>query len=56
MDFKNFIGIDISKDTFDYALIKDGNLYNLISGKTTNTPSGLVMFEGFLKRTRHRHG
>ncbi len=32
MDFKNFIGIDISKGTFDYALIKDGDLSNIISG------------------------
>jgi transposase len=50
MDFKNFIGIDISKDTFDYALIKDSNLSIPISGKTTNNPSGLVKFEEFLKR------
>ncbi len=26
MNFKNFIGIDISKDTFDLALIKDKQL------------------------------
>lgn len=50
MDFKNFIGIDISKDTFDYALIKEGNLSNPISGKTTNNPAGLVKLEEFLKK------
>ena len=49
MDFKNFIGIDISKDTFDYSLIKEGNLSAPISGKITNNPSGLVKFEEFLK-------
>jgi len=49
MDFKHFIGIDISKGTFDYALIKDGNLSAPISGKTTNNPAGLVKFEEFLK-------
>jgi len=32
MTFKNFIGIDISKGTFDFTLIKDVDLLNLISG------------------------
>lgn len=56
MDFKNFIGIDISKDTFDYALIKDGGLSNPISGKTTNNTTGLVQFEEFLKKQGIIHG
>lgn len=52
MDFKNFIGIDISKGTFDYALIKDGDLSNIISGETSNNHSGLVKFEEFLHKQK----
>jgi len=50
MDFKNFIGIDISKGTFDYALIKDGDLLSPLSGKTTNNPLGIVNLEEFFRR------
>lgn len=50
MSFKNFIGIDISKGTFDYALIKDGDISNPISDEALNNPSGLVHLEGFLKK------
>ena len=50
MTFRNFIGIDISKGTFDFALIKDGDLLNLISGETSNNPSGIVKLEEFLKK------
>ncbi len=50
MNLKNFIGIDISKDTFDFALIKDGDLLNPISGKATNNPSGIVKLEEFLRK------
>ena len=50
MNFKNFIGIDISKGTFDFALIKDGNQLHPISGETTNDTTGLVKLEEFLKR------
>jgi transposase len=52
MNFKNFIGIDISKDTFDYALIKDSDLSNTISGVTSNNHSGLVKFEEFLRKEK----
>lgn len=50
MDFRNFVGIDISKGTFDFALIKDGDLSNPISGETSNNPSGIVKLEEFLKK------
>lgn len=50
MTFRNFIGIDISKGTFDFALIKDGDLANPISGETSNNPSGIVKLEEFLKK------
>lgn len=49
MNFKNFIGIDISKGTFDYALIKNGDISNPISSEASNNPSGIVRLEGFLK-------
>jgi len=50
MTFRNFIGIDISKGTFDFALIKDGDLSNPISGETTNNLAGIVKLEEFLKK------
>jgi len=50
MDFKNFIGIDISKGTFDYALIKDEDSSSPITGATANSPSGLAAFEEFLHK------
>jgi transposase len=50
MTFRNFIGIDISKGTFDFALIKDGDMSNPISGETTNNPAGIVKLEEFLKK------
>jgi len=49
MNFKNFIGIDISKGTFDVALIKDNNLLVLASDDFPNTSSGIVKLEEFLK-------
>lgn len=50
MTFRNFIGIDISKGTFDFALLKDGDLLNPISGETSNNPAGIVKLEEFLKK------
>jgi transposase len=49
MNFKNFIGIDISKGTFDLALIKDNNLLVVASDDFPNTSNGIVQLEGFLK-------
>lgn len=49
MNFKNFIGIDISKDTFNYALIKDGDVSNTVTGEISNSHPGLVKFEEFLR-------
>jgi transposase len=50
MNFKNFIGIDISKGTFDIALIKDGNLSVTISDDFPNNSGGIVKLEEFLKK------
>ena len=50
MEFRNFIGIDISKNTFDFALIKDNNLSLLISDEVSNDHSGIVKLEEFLKK------
>lgn len=52
MDFKNFIGIDISKDTFDYALIKNEELSNTVSGQISNNHTGLVKFEELLRKEK----
>lgn len=49
MNYKNFIGIDISKGTFDIALIKDNNLLVMTSDDFPNTSSGIVKLEEFLK-------
>lgn len=49
MNFKNFIGIDISKGTFDLALVREGDPLHPISAKTTNDTCGLVELEKFLK-------
>jgi transposase len=50
MDFINFIGIDISKATFDFALIRLDDQSNPVSGQTSNNPSGIVKLQEFLKR------
>ena len=50
MEFRNFIGIDISKDTFDFALIKDNQVASCVSDAVTNDPAGLVKLEEFLKK------
>jgi transposase len=49
MEFNNFIGIDISKDTFDLALIRENRETAMISRSFSNTHSGLVHLEEFLK-------
>jgi transposase len=50
MNFKHFIGIDVSKNTFDFALIKDGDISFPISKETSNNPAGLVELEEFISR------
>jgi transposase len=50
MEFRNFIGIDISKITFDFALVKDNDLSLLISDEVSNDHSGIVKLEEFLKK------
>lgn len=50
MNFKNFIGIDISKETFDLALIKNCNVGAAISTNFANTTKGIVNLEEFLKK------
>lgn len=50
MNFKNFIGIDISKGTFDFSLIKEGDLSSPISSQTKNDTAGIVKLEEFLKK------
>lgn len=50
MEFRNFIGIDISKNTFDFALIKENNVSLLISDEVSNDHSGIVKLEEFLKK------
>jgi transposase len=50
MTFNNFVGIDISKGTFDIALIKDNNASNIFSDDFSNNSSGLVKLEEFLKK------
>ena len=49
MEFKNFIGIDISKGTFDFALIKDNNVLSPVCDEANNDPLGIVKLEKFLK-------
>ena len=50
MEFRNFIGIDISKGTFDFALIKDNQVASCVSDAVTNDSAGLVKLEEFLKK------
>lgn len=50
MEFRNFIGIDISKNTFDFALIKDSNVSLHITDEVSNDHSGIVKLEEFLKK------
>lgn len=50
MDFINFIGIDISKQTFDFALIRLQDPSHVISDQASNNPSGIVRLQEFIKR------
>jgi len=50
MNFKNFIGIDVSKGTFDLALIRESIANAIVSGEFCNDLKGLVRLEEFLKK------
>ena len=50
MQFKNFIGIDVSKGTFDIALIKSSDPSSILSDEFSNNHSGLVELEKFIKQ------
>jgi transposase len=50
MQFRNFIGIDISKKTFDIALIKNDDSSNILSAAFSNTHGGIVSLEKFIKQ------
>jgi transposase len=50
MNFKNFIGIDVSKGTFDIALIKNNDPSNILSADFSNNHKGIVDLEKFIKQ------
>jgi transposase len=52
MAFRNFIGIDLSKNTFDFTLIKEENPSSPISSETSNDTKGLVKLEEFLHKEK----
>jgi transposase len=50
MSFIHFIGIDISKNTFDLALIKENTPEKVITAKFSNTHKGIVALEQFIRK------
>lgn len=52
MDFKHFIGIDISKNTFDLALIKDNPSERMTTAKFPNAYKGIVALEEFIHKQK----
>jgi transposase len=50
MNFTNFIGIDISKKTFDLALIKGNSTDNMVTAKFPNDYKGIVALEQFIRK------
>lgn len=50
MNFKHFIGIDISKNTFDLVLIKENTSEKIITAKFSNTHKGIVALEQFIRK------
>jgi transposase len=50
MSFTNFIGIDISKDTFDLALIHEGSPEKIVTTKFSNNHKGIVALEQFIRK------
>lgn len=52
MDFKHYIGIDISKNTFDLALIKENPSERMTTAKFPNTYKGIVALEEFIHKQK----
>jgi len=50
MSFTNFIGIDISKNTFDLALIKENSPEKMVTAKFSNSHNGIVSLEQFIRK------
>lgn len=50
MDFKNFVGIDISKSTFDLAIIKMNDVENVQCYQFSNDYQGIVQLEEMIKK------
>jgi transposase len=50
MSFTNFIGIDISKNTFDLALIKENIPEKMVTAKFSNSHKGIVALEQFIRK------
>jgi transposase len=50
MSFTNFIGIDISKHSFDLALIKENSPEKILTAKFSNTHKGIVALEQFIRK------
>jgi transposase len=50
MNFTNFIGIDISKDTFDLGLIKENSPDKILTCKFSNSHKGIVELEQFIRK------
>lgn len=50
MNFKNFIGIDVSKETIDIALVRESTANSIVSTKFGNDFKGMVNLEEFIKK------
>lgn len=50
MSYKNFIGIDISKKTFDLALINGDSAEKVVTAKFPNNYKGIVALEQFIRK------
>lgn len=50
MSFTNFIGIDISKNSFDLALIKENYPEKMVTAKFSNSHKGIVALEQFIRK------
>ena len=52
MNFKNFIGIDVSKGTIDIALVRDSTANSIVSTQFGNDFKGMVNLEEFIKKQK----